>query len=263
MNTRCSTRSRETRRPISTPGHPGGETVSAERSCRGREQPRAHWPNSRRVREALSRLEFLAVIDPVMTATARAAHLVLPCASFLGGHELWESSHISLEPRIGIAPKIFNDGGLPTHWEIWREIAVRMGHSDAFPWKTEEEAITFRLKALKLTYDDLRGMPEGYIYHCWTAKKYEKEGFNTDSGKVEIYSSLLEYHGYDRSPPMPNPWRVPFPLPMWPPCFPLCSQREREGLNISIPASVTSTRCGPAHRSRTWRSILPPRKASG
>ncbi len=179
------------------------------------------WPNSRRVREALSRLEFLAVIDPVMTATARAAHLVLPCASFLGGHELWESSHISLEPRIGIAPKIFNDGGLPTHWEIWREIAVRMGHSDAFPWKTEEEAITFRLQALKLTYDDLRSMPEGYIYHCWTAKKYEKEGFNTDSGKVEIYSSLLEYHGYDPVPTYAEPVESPLSTPDVAAMFPL------------------------------------------
>jgi anaerobic selenocysteine-containing dehydrogenase len=179
------------------------------------------WPNSRRVREALSRLEFLAVIDPVMTATARAAHLVLPCASFLGGHELWESSHISLEPRIGIAPKIFNDGGLPTHWEIWRELAVRMGHSDAFPWKTEEEAITFRLKALKLTYDDLRGMPEGYAYHRWTAKKYEREGFNTDSGKVEIYSSLLEHHGYDPVPTYAEPVESPLSTPDVAAMFPL------------------------------------------
>lgn len=179
------------------------------------------WPNSRRVREALSRLEFLAVIDPVMTATARAAHLVLPCASFLGSHELWESSHISLEPRIGIAPKICNDGGLPTHWEIWKEIAVRMGHSDAFPWKTEEDAITFRLQALELTYDDLRGMPEGYTYHCWTAKKYENEGFNTDSGKVEIYSSLLERHGYDPVPTYAEPVESPLSTPDVAALFPL------------------------------------------
>ncbi len=179
------------------------------------------WPNARRVREALSKLEFLAVIDPVMTATARQAHLVLPCASFLGGDELWESSHLSLEPRIGLAPKICNDGGLPTHWEIWREIAVRMGHSDFFPWSTEEEAITFRLQALELTYDDLRDMPEGYNYYRWTAKKYEKEGFNTDSGKVEIYSGLLERHGYDPVPSYAEPAESPLSTPHVASLFPL------------------------------------------
>jgi anaerobic selenocysteine-containing dehydrogenase len=179
------------------------------------------WPNARRVREALSRLEFLAVIDPVMTATAREAHLVLPCASFLGGHELWDSSHLSLEPRIGLAPRVCDDGELPTHWEIWREIAVRMGHSDSFPWKTEEEAITFRLQALKLTCDDLREMPEGYAYHRWTAKKYETEGFNTDSGKVEIHSGLLERHGYDPVPTYAEPAESPLSTPETASLFPL------------------------------------------
>lgn len=179
------------------------------------------WPNAGRVREALSRLEFLAVIDPVMTATAREAHLVLPCASFLGGDELWDSSHLSLAPRIGLAPRICDDGGLPTHWEIWREIAVRMGHSDFFPWGTEEEAITFRLRTLELTYDDLRDMPEGYTYHRWTAKKYEKEGFNTDSGKVEIYSDLLKRHGYDPVPAYAEPAESPLSTPDVASLFPL------------------------------------------
>lgn len=179
------------------------------------------WPNSRRVREALSRLEFLAVIDPVMTATAQEAHLVLPCASFLGGHELWDSSHVSLEPRIGLAPRICDDEGLPTHWEIWREIALRMGYSDSFPWKTEEDAITFRLQALRLTCEDLKDMPEGYAYQRWTAKKYEKEGFSTDSGKVEIYSGLLERYGYDPVPTYTEPAESPLSTPGTASRFPL------------------------------------------
>lgn len=179
------------------------------------------WPNARRVREALSRLEFLAVIDPVMTATARQARLILPCASFLGGDELWDSSHISLEPRIGLAPKICNDWGLPTNWEIWREVAVRMGYSDSFPWCTEEEAITSRLQTLKLTYNDLRDIPEGYNYHRWTAKRYEKENFNTDSGKVEIYSGLLERHGYNPVPSYAEPAESPLSTPDVASLFPL------------------------------------------
>lgn len=158
------------------------------------------WPNAGRVRSALAKLTFLAVIDPFMTATARMARLVLPCASFLGGHELWDSSHMSLEPRIGIAPKVCSDRELPTNWEIWKEIATRMGYADFFPWETEEEAINYRLKTLKLTFDDLRHMPEGYAYHRWSERKYEKDGFKTASGKVELYSGTLKQLGYDPVP---------------------------------------------------------------
>ncbi len=170
------------------------------------------WPNAGRVRSALAKLEFLAVIDPFMTATAHLARLVLPCASFLGGHELWDSSHMSLEPRIGIAPKVCSDKELPTNWEIWKEIATRMGYEDFFPWETEEEAINYRLKALKLTFDDLRHMPEGYAYHTWTDKKYETYGFKTASGKVELYSDTLNRLGYDPVPAYHEPAESPVAL---------------------------------------------------
>lgn len=179
------------------------------------------WPNARRVLKALSKLEFLAVIDPFMSPTAKGAHLVLPCASFLGGHELWDSSHMSLTPRIGLAPKIHDDGGLPTNWEIWKEIATRMGYRDFFPWDSEEEAINFRLSELKLTFDQLKYMPEGHVYHGWTGKKYKREGFKTDSGKVEIYSGLLESYGYDPIPTYVEPAESPLSTPEVASVFPL------------------------------------------
>lgn len=157
------------------------------------------WPNARRVRQALSNIGFLAVIDPFMTETSRLAHLVMPCATFLGENDLWDSSHLSSAPRIGLAPKV-HDEGLPTNWEIWKEIATRIGHGDYFPWETDEEAIDFRLSSVGITFDDLANMQGGYGYHQWTPKKYEAEGFGTPSGKVEIYSAKLERHGYDPLP---------------------------------------------------------------
>lgn len=179
------------------------------------------WPNSARVRNALERLEFLAVIDPVMTETAKLAHLVLPCATFLGGHEIWESSHLSLEPRIGIAPKIHEVECLPTNWEIWKEIAIRMDHADFFPWESEEEAINFRLEALRITFDDLSRMPDGFGYKRWAPKKYERERFKTASGKVEIYSTELKRYGYDPLPAYTEPVESPVTRPDVASLFPL------------------------------------------
>jgi formate dehydrogenase (coenzyme F420) alpha subunit len=179
------------------------------------------WPNALRVRRALSKLQFLAVIDPFMTETAKLAHLVLPCATFLGGHEIWDSSHLSLEPRLGLAPKLCNEEGLPTNWEIWKEIATRMGYTDFFPWSTEKEAIDFRLRSMKLTFEDLKGMPDGYAYESWTEKKYERERFKTASGKVEIYSDELRRWGYDPLPAYTEPAESPVSTPHIASLYPL------------------------------------------
>jgi formate dehydrogenase (coenzyme F420) alpha subunit len=171
------------------------------------------WPNADKVRRALAKIEFLAVMDPFMTETARLADLILPCASFLGGNELWDTSHLSSEPRLGVAPKSCDEEGLPTNWEIWKKIGMKMGYADFFPWETEEEAIDFRLQPLNLTLAELKGMPGGYVYHQWVQKKFEKEGFRTPSGRVEIYSAELAKHGYDPLPTYREPAESPLSTP--------------------------------------------------
>ena len=179
------------------------------------------WPNADKVRQALGSLEFLAVMDPFMTETAKLADLVLPCATFVGGNELWDSSHLSCEPRLGLAPKLCDDKGLPTNWEVWIEVAARMGYRDSFPWKTEEDAIDFRLHSLGLTFDALKKMPGGHVYDRWTEKKYEQEGFRTASGKVEIYSPQLERYGYDPLPTYHEPAESPVSTPDIAAAYPL------------------------------------------
>ena len=179
------------------------------------------WSNATRVRQAFAKLEFLAVMDPFMTQTAELGHLVLPSATFLGRNELWDSSHLSREPRIGLAPKLCDEEGLLTNWEVWKELATRMGYAEHFPWKDEEEAINFRLQPLGLTMSDLRAMPGGYVHHRWTDKKYERDGFKTPSGKVEAYSAELERFGYDPLPTYVEPGESPLSTPEVAAAYPL------------------------------------------
>jgi anaerobic selenocysteine-containing dehydrogenase len=42
------------------------------------------WPDSKRVREALQKLEFLMVIDVVRSPDCQYADLILPAATFFG-----------------------------------------------------------------------------------------------------------------------------------------------------------------------------------
>jgi formate dehydrogenase major subunit len=82
-------------------------------------------PNLKKVREALSRLEFLVVQDLFLSETAKFAHLVLPGASFLEK----DGTFTNLERRIQLIRKAVEppDGVLPD-WQVVCEVATRMGY---------------------------------------------------------------------------------------------------------------------------------------
>jgi formate dehydrogenase major subunit len=82
-------------------------------------------PNLKKVREALSRLDFLVVQDLFLTETAKFAHVVLPGASFLEK----DGTFTNLERRIQRIRKAVNPppGVLPD-WQVVSQVATRMGY---------------------------------------------------------------------------------------------------------------------------------------
>jgi formate dehydrogenase major subunit len=82
-------------------------------------------PNLNKVREALSRLEFLVVQDLFVSQTAKFAHLLLPGASFLEK----DGTFTNLERRIQRIRKVVEppDGILPD-WQVVCEVSTRMGY---------------------------------------------------------------------------------------------------------------------------------------
>ncbi len=101
---------------------------------------------------------------------------------------------------VGLAPKGLEEEGCLSDWLVWNRLANKMSYDDFFPWKDDEKALNDRLQPLGLSTDQLKQLPNGYVYGTRTYKKYLKNGFLTESGKVEIYSSILEQFGYDPLP---------------------------------------------------------------
>jgi anaerobic selenocysteine-containing dehydrogenase len=83
---------------------------------------------------------------------------------------------------------------------VWVKLAHAMGYGEYFPWRSCEEGIDYLLSDLGVSYESL--IAEGGIheYDRRVYKKYETGGFNTPSGKVEIFSERLKNMGYDPSP---------------------------------------------------------------
>jgi anaerobic selenocysteine-containing dehydrogenase len=76
-----------------------------------------------------------------------------------------------------------------------------MGFEKEFPWHTVEETIDYQLGPSGLTVQKLRENPEGMRCDKLRYAKYENEGFQTRSGKIEFYCEVLKENGY---PPLPS-----------------------------------------------------------
>ncbi len=167
-------------------------------------------PNSREVYRALMKLDFLVVSELFMTPTAEVADIVLPAASWLEIEGLLDRSLTTLVARRkAIEP-------IAECWDelkITGEILKRMGLKFSI-WpelNSWEEYEDFRLKPAGITFADLK--EKGPISSTMEYKKYEKDGFKTPSGKVELYSSVFEELGYDPLPHHAEPMESPYSTP--------------------------------------------------
>lgn len=116
-------------------------------------------PNLKKVREALSRLEFLVVQDLFLTETTKFAHLVLPGASFLEK----DGTFTNLERRIQRIRKAVEppDGILPD-WQVVSEVSTRMGYPMSYghPSEIMDEIAKLTPTLAGVSYDKLE-RPEG------------------------------------------------------------------------------------------------------
>jgi anaerobic selenocysteine-containing dehydrogenase len=82
-------------------------------------------------------------------------------------------------------------------YKIINELAKKMGYGEYF-WEDADEVFDYMLKPAGITFKELRRihlLNAGMYY-----KKYEKNGFKTPSGKVELYSSFFEKYGAEPLP---------------------------------------------------------------
>jgi anaerobic selenocysteine-containing dehydrogenase len=154
--------------------------------------------NAKRFTQALKKLELLVVVDLFMTRTAEVAHIVLPTTTCFEKTQLNLGAYYN---PTNLQNQVIDwVGDSWPDWKITFELAKRMGFEEEFPWSTIEEAIDYQLALSGLTVQRLRKNPDGMRCDELTYKKYENKGFNTPSGKVELYSGILKENGYPSLP---------------------------------------------------------------
>ncbi len=175
----------------------------------------ASLPDQRKTLKAIDNLDLLVVIDTMPMDIVSYADVVLPECTYLERYDLIRTSphrepYIAL--RMPASKPLYNSR---PNWWIAKELAKRLDLEDYFPWENIEELLDWQLKEagssleemkkigvkkLKREYDDL---------YFLNGEDYE---FNTNTGKIELYSTELANENFD-----PLPVYTPHPEP--PPGF--------------------------------------------
>ncbi|MBC8492596.1 MAG: molybdopterin-dependent oxidoreductase [Chloroflexi bacterium] len=153
------------------------------------------YANSREVYQAIRALDFFMVTDLYMTPTAELADLVLPAASWLEVDQIVGCPYVA-ENVVLAQQRIVQIGECKQDEEILVELARSLNLDSGT--ESIEEVYNYQLEPLCITFAELK--QKGHLSVPMQYRKYEKDGFNTPSKKVEIYSSIMETLGYDPLP---------------------------------------------------------------
>jgi len=168
---------------------------------------------TKRLLEALKKLEFFVIIDLMVTSDMPFADVVIPVSTGYETDHPFETSGAWIMARNKIIETL---GETKSDYEFWLDLGVAMGYGADW-WDGDiKKHMDWRMEPLEMKYEQLRTeYPKGRRYES-TPPEYEQyakrfaakstridKGPYLPQGKVAIYNTLFEKEGLT---PMPV-WR--------------------------------------------------------
>jgi anaerobic selenocysteine-containing dehydrogenase/NAD-dependent dihydropyrimidine dehydrogenase PreA subunit len=170
--------------------------------------------NTKLVYDALSKVDFLSVMDHFMTPTASMADIVLPAATFLEVDDVIARFAGNTHGTVFCCQKAVE----PVYEskddkQFFIRLAQRAGFD--FGFSSIYEMFDWMLEPVGLTFTDFK--ERGFITQPQRERKYEigalradgKPGFSTFDGKLSFYSHALEELGLEPMPVYREPKESP------------------------------------------------------
>jgi cysteine desulfurase NifS len=172
------------------------------------------WPQTPVWRKTLSQLDFLVCIDRQMTADVAYADIVLPATTMFENY-----SYMVYGPIFRLREKMIEPVGESRNdYLIMAGLANALGYGNLFP-QTEEGMVCLALDGSGYSLEDVKAaggwvrIPTGMMeYKKWQKGGLRPEGlpgFDTPTGKFEIWSTTLEEYGYEPLPKYIEPTEGP------------------------------------------------------
>ncbi len=175
-----------------------------------------HLANTKEVHQAFMNLDFLVHADQFMGPMAELADIVLPAAHWLEIDDIYD-----MHPRFMIEAhnKVVEPPGEAKQdsW-IFNELGKRL--APEYWFENVEKMLDYQLRKGNLTWKEfskkvfLARTGKDQLYYKYKTDYWRKDGgFPTPTGKMELYSTVLENLGYDPLPYFQEPGESPVSTP--------------------------------------------------
>ncbi len=161
-------------------------------------------PDQKKTLEAINNLDFMVVVDTMPMEITGYADVVLPECTYLERYDslrVVQGRNPNIALRMPAAKPKYNTK--PAYW-MAKELSKKMGLEAYFGWDTIEDMLDWQLKEVGSSLEEMKrigvkNLPREYggLYF----EDGEEVEFNTNTGKIELYSTALEEEGFD---PMPR-----------------------------------------------------------
>jgi anaerobic selenocysteine-containing dehydrogenase len=169
--------------------------------------PLLTYPNARETHRAFEALTFLAVADHFMTPTAAMADIVLPAATYLEFDSLVYPPYY---PIAQLQQRVAHVEDCRSDFEILGRLALKMGMGKHFQ-QDGRKFLDMVLAPAGIDFEKFRAC--GPLVGERLYEHFKAKGFDTPSGKVELFSRQLEAWNLDPMPVYREPPETPLSAP--------------------------------------------------
>ena len=161
-------------------------------------------PDIRNTIKAIESLELLVVIDTMPMEITGYADVVLPECTYLERYDMLRTSKHRI-PTIALRmPAVEPKYNTKPDWWIAKELGTKMGLGEYFKYDDITEVLDWQLKKVGSSLEEMQRIGVKTLDREYDDMYFEEDeeiDFNTNTGKIELYSTALEQEGFD---PMPK-----------------------------------------------------------
>jgi len=181
--------------------------------------PLIKYGNSKRVYEAMMKLDLIVDLEFTMTPSAAISDYVLPMSDWFERPEIGPSTPCDIFNFIHMSDAVMKpEFERRSDYDAFKGLADRLGFGKDWPWKDLTECYNWRASGLleETGCKDIAEFAEkiGFDYPPPIIEQYKiRNGFATPTAKVEIWSVMLEELEYDPLPYFVEPALSPHNVP--------------------------------------------------
>jgi thiosulfate reductase/polysulfide reductase chain A len=160
-------------------------------------------PDRKKTLEAIQNLDFMVVVDTMPMEITGYADVILPECTYLERYDYCRTDqHREASIALRMPAAVPKYDSKPAWW-IVKKLASKMGLDEYFKWNNIEELLEWQLRQAGTSLEEMKKVGVKKIPRAFD-DMYIREGedipFNTNTGKIELYSTDLAAEGFD---PMP------------------------------------------------------------